>query len=82
MDGWPKDPKGFWYARLHRDPKAWELNAGVVVDNYRPMPGDEAAPLKTRRRMRYEDAVALWLQLKEYGWTVTEPVWQTISRRP
>jgi len=75
MDGWLKDPKGFWYARFHRDPKAWALNAGVVVDNGKPMPGQEAALLKTRRSMRYEDAVALWFQLKEYGWTVTEPAW-------
>ena len=75
MDGWLMDPKGFWYARFHRDPKEWALNAGVVVDNGRPMPGDKAALLKTRRSMRYEDAVALWFQLKEYGWTVTEPAW-------
>ena len=65
MDGWLKDPKGYWYARFRRDPKAWALNAGVVVDNGRPMPGDEAALLKSRRSMRYEDAVELWLQLKE-----------------
>ena len=75
MDGWLKDPKGCWYARFHRDPKTWTLNAGVVVDNGRPMPGDEPALLKTRRNMRYEDAVALWFQLKQYGWTVTEAAW-------
>ena len=75
MDEWLKDPKGYWYARFRRDPKAWALNAGVVVDNGRPMPGDEAALLKSRRSMRYEDAVALWFQLKEYGWTATEPAW-------
>ena len=75
MDGWLKDPKGYWYARFRRDPKAWALNAGVVVDKGRPMPGDEAALLKSRRSMRYEDAVALWFQLKEYGWTATEPAW-------
>jgi len=75
MDGWLKDPKGYWYARFRRDPKAWALNAGVVVDNGRPMPGDEAALLKSRRSMRYEDAVALWFQLKEYGWIATEPAW-------
>ena len=75
MDGWLKDPKGYWYARFRRDPKAWALNAGVVVDNGRPMPGDEAALLKSRRSMRYEDAVALWFQLKVYGWTATEPAW-------
>ena len=75
MDGWLKDPKGYWYARFRRDPKAWALNAGVVVDDGRPMPGDEAALLKSRRSMRYEDAVALWFQLKEHGWTATEPAW-------
>ena len=75
MDGWLKDPKGYWYARFRRDPKAWALNAGVVVDNGRPMQGDEAALLKSRRSMRYEDAVALWFQLKEYGWSATEPAW-------
>ena len=75
MDGWLKDPKGYWYARFRRDPKAWALNSGVVVDNGRHMPGDEAALLKSRQSMRYEDAVALWFQLKEYGWTATEPAW-------
>ncbi|WP_255477343.1 DUF1651 domain-containing protein [Synechococcus sp. BIOS-U3-1] len=75
MDGWLKDPKGRWYTRFHKDPNAQALNAGVVVDNGRPMAGDEPALLKARRSMRYEDAVALWFQLKEYGWTVTEAAW-------
>ena len=75
MDGWLKDPKGCWYTRFHRDPNARALNAGVVVDNGRPMDGDEPALLKARRSMRYEDAVALWFQLKEYCWTVTEAAW-------
>ncbi|WP_115125291.1 DUF1651 domain-containing protein [Synechococcus sp. GEYO] len=75
MDGWLKDLKGYWYARFRRDSKAWALNAGVVVDNGKPIPGNEAALLKSRRSMGYEDAVALWFQLKEYGWTATEPAW-------
>ena len=75
MDGWLKDPKGCWYARFHRDPNARALNSGVVVDNGRPMAGDEPALLKARRSMRYEDAVALWFQLKEYGWTVADAAW-------
>ena len=73
MDGWLKTPKGYGCARFRRGPKVSAINAKVVVDNGRPMPGDEAALLKSRRSMRYEDAVALWFQLREYGWTATEP---------
>ena len=75
MDGWLKDPRGCWYARFHRDPGAGSLNSGVVVDNVKPMPGDAPALLKTRRSMRYEDSVALWFQLKSYGWTVADAAW-------
>lgn len=75
MDGWLVDPRGCWCARFYRDPKACALSANVIVDHGRAMPGDEPALLKTRRNMRYEDAVALWFQLKQYGWTVAEAAW-------
>ena len=46
----------------------------LFVDHSRPMP-EGAALLKTRRKMRYEDAASLWFQLKSCGWTIAEPAW-------
>ena len=76
MDGWLKDPKGYWLARFHRDHNStWVKDQRVFVDHGRPMPDGQPALLKTRRDMRYEDAVALWFQLKGLGWTVAEAAW-------
>jgi len=76
MDGWLSDPQGYWFARFRRDPKSnWIRDQWVLVDHGRPMPDDEPALLKIRREMRYEDAVALWFQLKGLGWTVVEAAW-------
>ncbi|WP_413324768.1 DUF1651 domain-containing protein [Synechococcus sp. MIT S9503] len=38
----------------------------------RLMPNGEPALLKTHREMRYEDAFALWFQLKNCVWTISE----------
>ena len=76
MDGWLTDADGHWSARFHRDPlSTWGGDQRVQVDHGRPMPGGEPALLKTRREMRYEDAVALWFQLKSCGWTISEAAW-------
>ena len=47
----------------------------MYVDHGRPMPDGQLALLKSRMDMRYEDAVALWFQLKDHGWTVAEAAW-------
>ena len=44
----------------------------VIVDHVKDMPENHPPLLKTRRHMRYEDAVALWKELQRCGWTVTE----------
>ena len=45
----------------------------VIVDHIKDMPEGHPPLLKTRRNMRYEDAVALWKELQRCGWTVAEP---------
>ena len=47
----------------------------VIVDHIKDMPEGHPPLLKTRRNMRYEDAVALWKELQRCGWTVTEAAW-------
>ncbi|WP_413745363.1 DUF1651 domain-containing protein [Synechococcus sp. MIT S9501] len=44
----------------------------VLVDHVNDMPSGLMPLLKTRRTMRYEDAVAHWKDLQRCGWTVTE----------
>ncbi len=75
MDGWLADPQALWMARFHRDPKSWLREQRIYVDHGRPMPDGQPALLKSRRDMRYEDAVSLWFQLKDCGWTVAEAAW-------
>ena len=75
MDAWLVDAQGYWSARFSRDPSALPREASVIVDHGRAMPGDEPALLKSRRTLRYEDAVSLWFQLKSCGWTVADPAW-------
>ena len=76
MDGWLTDAQGLWWARFHRDPKStWVKDQRVFVDHGRPIPDGQPALLKTRRDMRYEDAVARWFQLKGLGWTVADAAW-------
>lgn len=47
----------------------------VIVDHVKEMPDGQPPLLKTRRNMRYEDAVALWKELQRCGWTITEGAW-------
>jgi hypothetical protein len=47
----------------------------VFVAEERLMTVGQPALLKTRREMRSEDAAALWLQLKSYGWMISEAAW-------
>ena len=44
----------------------------VIVDHVKEMPAGQPPLLKTRRNMRYEDAVALWKELRRSGWTIAE----------
>ncbi|WP_114993180.1 DUF1651 domain-containing protein [Synechococcus sp. UW179A] len=75
MEAWLADREKYWICHFHRDPKSWVKDVMVFVDHGRAMPGNEPALLKSRRSMRYEDAVILWKQLQTLGWTVSEAVW-------
>ena len=75
VDGWLQDSQRFWTVRFHRDPDSLIRDVRVFVDHGREMPDGEPALLKSRRQMRYDDAIALWKQLVRSGWTVVEPVW-------
>ena len=44
----------------------------VIVDHIKDVPEGHPPLLKTRRNMRYEDAVALWKELQRCGWTTSE----------
>ena len=46
----------------------------VIVDHVKDMLENHPPLFKTRRNMRYEDAVALWKELQRCGWTVAETV--------
>ena len=59
-----------------RDPSGtWVKDQAVCVDHGKSGPDGQAALLKTRREMRYEDTVVLLFPLKSYGWTVAEAAW-------
>ena len=75
MEGWLTDANKHWSVRFHRDPKGWEQDVRVIVDHGREMRDGQPALLKTRRNMRYEDAVALWKELRRCGWTVSGAAW-------
>ena len=47
----------------------------VIGDHIKDKPEGHPPLLKTRRNMRYEDAVALWKELQRCGWTVAEATW-------
>ncbi|MAR08654.1 MAG: hypothetical protein CL681_01605 [Blastopirellula sp.] len=73
-EGWLKDCNGYWHVRFHRDKTAWASDPRVFIDYGRPL-ADEPALLKSRRRLRFDDATALWKALKESGWTISPPAW-------
>ena len=62
--------------RFHPDlhPSSSAKDVLVIVDHVKDMPAGQPPRLKTRRHMRYEDAVALWKELQRCGWTVAETV--------
>ncbi len=75
MDGWLQDPQQCWSVRFHRDPEKCANDVRVFVDHGREMPNGQPALLKSRRNMRYEDAVTLWKELRRVGWAETKAVW-------
>ena len=74
-DGWLKDPQKFWAVRFHRESQSGTSDVRVLVDHGRKLSDNEPALLKSRRNMRYEDAVSLYKELQHIGWTHCEAVW-------
>ena len=74
-DGWLKDPQKFWAVRFHRESQSGTSDLRVLVDHGRKLSDNEPALLKSRRNMRYEDAVSLYKELQHIGWTHCEAVW-------
>ena len=71
---WIQDPRTANTMRFHFDPKSWSAHPMYLVDSGRPLPG--APPLlKTRSRMRRNDARVLWTRLKAQGWKQVAPQW-------
>ena len=74
-DGWLKDPRKSWAVRFQRDPQCEQKDVRVLVDHGRKLSQDQPALLKSRRNMRYEDAISLYKELQHIGWTHCEAVW-------
>ena len=74
-DGWLKDPQKFWAVRFHREPQSGHKDVRVLVDHGRKLSRDQPALLKSRRKMRYDDAISLYKELQHIGWTHCEAVW-------
>ena len=74
-DGWLKDPQKSWAVRFQRDPQSEQKDVRVLVDHGRKLSQDQPALLKSRRNMRYEDAISLYKELQHIGWTHCEAVW-------
>ena len=77
MKGWLTIASKRQSVSFHSDPKqsGSTKDVLVIVDHIKEMPAGEPPLLKTRRNMRYEDAVALWKELQRCGWTITEGAW-------
>ena len=77
MEGWLTIANKYQSVRFHPDPNpsVSAKDVLVIVDHIKDMPEGHPPLLKTRRNMRYEDAVALWKELQRCGWTVTEAAW-------
>ena len=74
-EGWLLNEETRWAYRFHRDEKSWLRDPMVFVDMGRGMPDGSPALLKTRQRLRREQAEAFWKQLVRSGWKATEPLW-------
>ena len=74
MEGWLTITNQCQSVRFHPDPNpsGSAKDVLVIVDHVKEMPAGQPPLLKTRRNMRYEDAVALWKELRRCGWTIAE----------
>lgn len=84
MEGWLTITSRCQSVRFHSDRKqsGSAKNVLVIVDHVKEMPAGDPPLLRTRRNMRYKDAVALWKELQRCGWTVAEPAWGSQGPQP
>ena len=77
MEDWLTIASKYQSVRFHPDPNpsGSAKDVLVIVDHLKDMPAGQPPLLKTRRNMRYEDAVALWKELQRCGWTVADAAW-------
>lgn len=75
LDGWIKEPSGVWILRFRYDWESWEQNPKVLVDKGKLEPN--GIPLmKNRKKMRRNQAIALWRDLFASGWKRVKPQWK------
>ena len=74
-DGWLKDPNQAWTVRFHKELLTEGNDVRVVVDHGKRDSDTQNALLKSRRNMRYEDAVSLYKELQLNGWQHCEAAW-------
>jgi hypothetical protein len=72
--GWLQDPVSGDTRRFQRDPSSWSQDLRVFIDHGRPLPGQPAL-LRTRQRLTYREATALWRSLRRQGWRPVPPQW-------
>ena len=73
-DGWLKEPRGAWILRFRYDWESWDQNPKVLIDKGRMEPNGIPL-LKSRRRMRRNQAIVLWNNLIASGWIRIKSQW-------
>ena len=73
QEGWMSDGRQV----LHFRPTCWSRHNQVLeVTSGELLPGEPVPLLKKRRELTREEAIRLWRQKRQQGWTVCPPQWQ------
>ena len=68
---------------LHFRPTRWSRHNQVLeVTSGELLPGEPVPLLKRRRELTREEAIKLWRQKRQQGWTVCLPQWQRPTPPP
>jgi len=72
QEGWLSDGRQV----LHFRPTRWSrFNPVLEVTSGELLPGESVPLLKHRRELPREEAIQLWRQKRQEGWTVCPPQW-------
>jgi len=72
QEGWLSDGRQV----LHFRPTRWSrFNPVLEVTSGELLPGEPVPLLKRRRELPRDEAIGLWRQKCQQGWTVCEPQW-------